>query len=500
MIALWMVYSLLVSLAVAVAASVLDRATSGALRQRRWIWFLALTISASLPVWQLAASRLGLGRSPTAPDVVGAALPNTVAPPVWVASRNGLAELIAHAQSWSLGTLSVVLGWAWVAAVLVAVTGYAAAAWSLARRRRAWRKVVVDGQPVWLAAATGPAVIGALRPSIVVPEWSLTLPPDQRALMLEHERQHVRARDPLLLQSAALIGVLTPWNLVAWWIIRRLRLAVELDCDARVLAAGRDSRAYGNLLLDVCERRVRSGVLLAPALFERTSSLTRRIMAMHPDRPRFTRTRFTLGAVTALALVVLACDMPSPEAVAPDGTNQATKRLYGEVQAVVGPVPDTKDLVSRYFPAVARGEGGPAILFIVKSATGAVVLTEAKPASEAGPYKRQGEATTAAGNGATREATAERRASEPGVVVTTGTELRIAELRPAGATEPKVVMLKTPVTRQSSLPAGVGALQPNDIATVDVSKHAPGSLAPNALSIVTIVLKPGAVVPELPTR
>ena len=61
-------------------------------------------------------------------------------------------------------------------------------------------------------------------------------------------------------------------------------------------------------------------------------------------------------------------------------------------------------------------------------------------------------------------------------------------------------MLKTSVTRQSSLPGGVGALQPNDIATIDVSKHAPGSLAPNAVSIVTIVLKPGAAVPAAPAR
>ena len=95
-----------------------------------------------------------------------------------------------------------------------------------------------------------------------------------------------------------------------------------------------------------------------------------------------------------------------------------------------------------------------------------------------------------------RERAAEQ-ASE-GVVATTGTELRFAEVRPAGSAEPKVVMLKAPVTRQSSLPAGVGALQPNDIATIDVSKHAPGTLAPNAISIVTIVLKPGAAVPATP--
>ena len=499
MIALWMVYSLIVSLALAVASSVLDRAVSGALRQRRWIWVVALTLSASIPAWQAVVPRLGLAPSAIAPRLAGEARATKAVPSIWVASRTGLAELIARAESAPLGAVSVALGWAWMVAVLVAVTGYAATARSLTRRRRSWRKVVVDGQPVWLAAATGPAVIGAFRPSIVVPEWSLSLPPVQRALMLEHERQHVRARDPLVLQLAALIGVLMPWNFVAWWLIRRLRLAVELDCDARVLAPGRDSRAYGNLLLDVCERRLHAGVLLAPALFERTSSLTRRIMAMHPHRPRFVGARITLGVAAALAVVALACDLPSPEVVAPDGTNQATKRLYGEVESVVGPAPDAKVLVSRYFPAVARGEGGPTILFIVKSATGGVVLTEAKPASEVGQFKRPSGAPTGEDKSVVREAEAARAGPEP-VGAATRTELRIAEIRPAGSAEQKVVMLKTASARPPSFPAGVGALQPNDVATVDVSKHAPGTLAPNAVSIVTIVLKQGAAVPAAAAR
>jgi len=499
MITLWMVYSLIVSLALAVSASVLDRATSGALRQRRWIWALALTLSASIPGWQLAAARLGLTTGTIGSQVVGEARFKTAAPSMWAASQSGLAELIARADSESLGAVNVTLTWAWLAAVLVAVTGYAATAWSLSRRRRSWRKVVIDGQPVWLAAGTGPAVIGALRPTIVVPEWSLALPPDQRALMLEHERQHVRARDPLLLQASALVGVLMPWNLVAWWLVRRLRLAIELDCDARVLAAGRDSRAYGNLLIDVCERRLRSGVLLAPALFERTSSLTRRILAMHPHRPRFIRARVTLGFAAALALVVLACDMPSPEAVAPDGTNQASKRLYGNVQSLAARGPDASELVSRYFPEVARGEGGPTILFVVKSATGVVVLTEGTPAAEVGQFKRQSEASNDKVEVAIGDPGAARHDSVR-VGPTPGTELHVAQLRRAGSAENDVVMLKVRNQQQTYSPDVVGALQPNDIATVDVSKHAAGVLAPNAVSIVTVVLKPGAAVPPATPR
>ena len=499
MITLLITYSLIVSLALAISASVLDRATRGVLRQRRWVWVLALLLSASVPAWQLTAQRLGLTQAAIVPRVVGGAHAQTPSPSIWDASHNGLAELLASADAESLGAVNVALAWAWLAATLVAVAGYAAAAWSLGRRRRSWRKVVVDGQPVWLAPATGPAVIGALRPRIVVPEWSLTLPANQRALMLEHERQHVRARDPLLLQGAALVGVLMPWNPVAWWLVRRLRLAIELDCDARVLAAGRDSRAYGNLLLDVCERRLRPGLLLAPALFERTSTLKTRILAMQPRRPRFVRTRAALGSAAALTLVVLACDMPSPEAVAPDGKNQATKRLYGEVQSVVGPAPDAKGLVSRYFPAVARGEGGPSILFVVKSATGAVVLTEAKPASEVGPLKQRSEALTAEDKMkiAEREAAAARGGPERSGPAT---DLHVGDVRQRGSAAHDVVLVKVRSSQQASFSSRVEALRPNDIATVDVSKHAAGTLAPNAVSVVTIVLKPGAAVPPATSR
>ena len=221
---------------------------------------------------------------------------------------------------------------------------------------------------------------------------------------------------------------------------------------------------------------------------------------MQCHRPRFVGARVTLGIAVALGLAVLACDMPSPEAVAPDGKNPATTRLFGDVQSAVGAAPDAKALVLRYFPAVARGEGGPAILFVVKSATGTVVLTEAKPASEAGPFKRTSETATAEDKIAAREASAARQASERVGPAMPGTKLHVAEIRQAGSPESKVVMLKGRPPRQALLPSGVAALPPNDIATVDVSKHAAGVFAPNAVSIVTIVLKPGAAVPTAATR
>ena len=57
-----------------------------------------------------------------------------------------------------------------------------------------------------------------------------------------------------MLALAQLALLVMPWNLALWWQIRRLRVAVELDCDARVLRSG-DVRFYGDLLLDVARPR-----------------------------------------------------------------------------------------------------------------------------------------------------------------------------------------------------------------------------------------------------
>lgn len=503
MIALWMVYATLVTSILTIAGALLDRAASATLRQRRWIWMVALALSAAIPSWTAVAPRIGLVRASRVVDP--ASLAPTRAKPQADASPGRLAELIARAEPQALGRWDATLAGIWLSSALLALTGYVAASWYLARRRRTWRTTDVDGVRVMVAPATGPAVMGALRPMIVLPEWALTLDPDQRALMLEHERQHVRARDPLALHAAASIALLMPWNPAAWWLIRRLRLAIELDCDARVLAAGRDARAYGTLLLDVCARGISARPLLAPALFERTSSLTTRILAMRPDRRRFPRARLALGVTAALVVAILACDMPSPEALAPDGTNQSSKRVYGQLSEKIqaaGELRATEGraLVARYFPAIARGDGGPSILFIVRSSTGDVVLTESQPLTEftRTPVTQLPGASAAPTERALRARAEAERARSRMTMAERPTELRVAEVprtaRPSG------VLFKTPSNTRAALPAGVGALVPNDIAAIDVSKHAAGVLSPNAVSLITIVLKPGAAVPPVAPR
>jgi hypothetical protein len=88
---------------------------------------------------------------------------------------------------------------------------------------------------------------------------------------------------------------------VAWWTHRRLRLAIELDCDARVLRLSPDRERYARLLILIAQRQTRNAI--ATMLAASASNLTRRITEMHVSRPAHLQVRIAvLGAVAVLAL------------------------------------------------------------------------------------------------------------------------------------------------------------------------------------------------------
>jgi TonB family protein len=181
----------------------------------------------------------------------------------------------------------------------------------LAVLRRGWRSVTVDGRAVFVSENVGPAVVGLWRPRVVLPEWARGLGDGERRLMLAHEDEHVRAGDPWLLASGTAVLILAPWNLALWWQVRRLRLAVEMDCDARVLAGDGDSAAYGELLLRVGQRRAQLP-LGAPALGEPVSFLGRRIRRMVIDLPRWRWAGATVASMVGAAAFIAACEAPRP--------------------------------------------------------------------------------------------------------------------------------------------------------------------------------------------
>jgi beta-lactamase regulating signal transducer with metallopeptidase domain len=274
MILSWMVYATAVGALVTLSASAAELAVRQRRGATRFAWAAALVVSVLWPLGVLAIQRW----SPTLRAV--RVLPFTIS-----ASSLGAPRATTALAGAALLERALLVLWAVVSAMLLWRLGRGLLA--LRRTRASWKSAQVDGVEVQLSENVGPAVVGLRRMDVVLPEWILSLDAPLRAIVLRHEEEHRRAGDPYLLFVAAVASALMPWNLGVWWQARRLRLAVEVDCDARVLRAHPAPERYGMLILTIAQRRSVAPARVAPMLSEPTSNLERRILAMRlaPAKP-----------------------------------------------------------------------------------------------------------------------------------------------------------------------------------------------------------------------
>jgi hypothetical protein len=232
----------------------------------------------------------------------------------------------------------------WFYAASLAAAGLLFSGWALLLLRAGrWTRDTLDGTVVLRAPATGPAVVGFFRPLIVVPDWAFGLPPHQRRMLLAHEQSHIDARDPLLLFLSALVVVAMPWNPLLRCGLQRLRGAIEIDCDRRVLSAGEQADDYARCLVDSVV--LAAGPMPAVGSLSLSSShLERRVHLMLHPRRAFK----VVSAVMALAVVALVSSafrvVPPPatqpnhagSVLADQALNQIEKRIttyYGRLGA-----------------------------------------------------------------------------------------------------------------------------------------------------------------------
>lgn len=301
MMSTWMLYAIGAASLLGVAGLALERVALATGRETRWVWLAALAASLILP---FALPRMGTGGGATegAEGMIGPIEVLGLAPD---GSSGGGALWYEQA---------LLFGWIGASAVLLVL--FAGSVAVLKRRRRQWRRRVVAGTAVLVSERTGPALVGFLAPDLVIPAWMLGWDEDSLRLLMVHEREHQYRGDPLLLLAAIGVLIILPWNLPLWWQARRLRLAIEVDCDSRVLGRYADARAYGRLLLEVGSRASVSHVPVA-AFSEPTSFLERRIRVLG-RRPAITR-RAAFGAcllAAAAPIALYALPVPAPPRVA----------------------------------------------------------------------------------------------------------------------------------------------------------------------------------------
>ncbi|MGH7615871.1 MAG: M56 family metallopeptidase [Gemmatimonadaceae bacterium] len=316
----WILYAVLVSLLVAAAAMALDGLARVARRPTRWVWAAALLVAVSLAM--LAPMR-------TSRPVTILVSPTTTATetrPVaasWTTDLESMIAVAKHVFDRPLSTSAAtavrylpasaaifVLG-GWIVGSMVLALLFAVVQLRFGRARGRWPLTDLHGERVRVAPQTGPVVIGLVRPEIVVPLWMLERTAAEQRVVIAHEREHVRARDTVLLAAGWAAVILMPWNAALWFMLSRLRLAVELDCDARVLRAGVAPRAYGDLLIDLAERAIPLR-LATTALADDSSHLHQRILAMKPQTNRLALIRAGAVATVGLGLLAAACSTALP--------------------------------------------------------------------------------------------------------------------------------------------------------------------------------------------
>jgi len=371
MIAL-IVYGVFVGILVLAAARAGESLARNAGRSVRWIWFGAMlaTLGFSFSAANRAAhasARLPLEllvRTDTAVAQTIVVHRSLIARAIAIGADAQrplndalarVARLAQHSLSTNIVTAAILM---WAVLGVALVFAFLAVQRRMRRARKAWPLTEIAGARVRLSPAVGPLVAGVVRPEIVVPRWILERRVEEQRMVIAHEAEHVRAHDPALLGAACVALAVMPWNPALWYMFSRLRLAVELDCDARVLRAGSTPGSYGALLIDVAERAslIRLNAL---ALADDSSHLHQRILAMKPERARFSLARGGVAASLGLVALLAACaaDMPTAADIQQmdASTAVASAKKYSIVkdslQYVVDGVPMSADQARGIAPA-----------------------------------------------------------------------------------------------------------------------------------------------------
>ncbi len=340
----WMLAAVAFGALLAGGALAVERVQRIGRRSTRGVWAVALGVTVT---WPLAAMVWLTRPAPLVSAGTGALM-------------NGATAVVAAPESWR----DVVRAWwsshgdafllfLWLALAVVLLGQLLRALWRLHRAVRVAEPAQVLGDSVLVSESVGPAVFGVWRPRVVIPRWVLELDAPLQALVLRHEREHCDGRDSWLVWLAVLSTTLVPWNPTVWILAHRLRLAMEVDCDARTLSAFPERRtAYARLLLFIVQRAV--PIRIAPALAHLPSHLSRRISAMTHDsyaRPALQR---ALAGAMALGVFAAACSRPIAGNLAgpapqqrPQPQAQPQSQQQAQPDASPSPRPSSADSAAR---------------------------------------------------------------------------------------------------------------------------------------------------------
>jgi bla regulator protein BlaR1 len=309
----WMLYVVVITLLLSGAAVAAEQAARRRRTRSRWIWAVTIVVPTLIASVSIQVPSL------LTPTVSRRAIPLRdltsvqVVPLTWVREHTG--NVVATRGE------NLMLQRAWITVSVTLLAALVLNGLQVVWRKRRWRVGIIAGVSVYIAPDAGPAVVGLFRPRIVLPDWLLEASPSRQVIVLTHERSHLAAHDPQLLTVALFLLVLMPWNLPLWWQLHRLRWAIEVDCDARVLKSGVDTEQYGEMLLDASQRP--SGYIgSVAAMAESGSFLEERIAIMVRNPAKWGSLVVVAFGCVAVALLAVAAQVTPPNVGPSDSERQ----------------------------------------------------------------------------------------------------------------------------------------------------------------------------------
>lgn len=218
--------------------------------------------------WNTSAAPDRPTASTTAPPTAAAATneeadPGTAAPPLW---RSFVPPATCLFPFWLMGVMVMSFYHVWCRFQADRLSRLATrevpAAWD--RRLLHMRHQLHLRRPIRMvesALVRVPAVVGWLRPVILVPASAFTgLSVRQLELLLAHELAHVRRHDVLVNYLQVVVETCLFYHPAAWWVSRKIRIEREHCCDDLVVGSN-DPLPYARALAQL--EGLRS---MAPAL------------------------------------------------------------------------------------------------------------------------------------------------------------------------------------------------------------------------------------------
>jgi beta-lactamase regulating signal transducer with metallopeptidase domain len=211
------------------------------------------------------------------------------------------------------------------------------------------------------AIAEAPAVIGWMRPVVLLPASALTgLAPEQLEALLAHELAHIRRHDYLLNLFQTCVETLLFYHPAVWWVGKRIRAERENCCDDLAVQVCGDALAYARALTQMEQLRCDAPRL---AMAANRGPLLQRIQRLL-SRPQPARTGSTGWIAIAAITLIVATAWASPRLLR-SGTITMQEPYNFDSPAPVSsaparPAPDkfatvpTAVLVSQAAPAPAK--------------------------------------------------------------------------------------------------------------------------------------------------